>query len=120
MISETITSAYHQIISTISSDTQLFPRIDILSAEKSGTLSRVKAIPSIGKLVDEFRQANLAVNIGYNASSCEISFTVDVKVRRFPFRTDSSRTYLQLTCRLFHYYNCRTNYRRKIQHAGLA
>jgi hypothetical protein len=76
----TFDTVYDEVIKILSSPERVFPFVDIKSAERTGTLAKLKAFPMMSEFVDTFRKAGLEGQIGYNMSSCEISLTVNVKV----------------------------------------
>ena len=58
----------------------LFPCTDLSSAESLGTMARVKSSPAVRTLTNLFTEACLEPQLGYNASSGRISFTIPLPV----------------------------------------
>jgi hypothetical protein len=77
---------YNQVINVHSTPEKIFPFVDIKSAERTGSLAKLKALPMMSSLVDIFRKAGFEAQIGYNMSSCDISLTLNVKVLPQPLR----------------------------------
>ncbi len=71
--------AYASILKGLA-DPSLFPRTDLSSAESLGTMARVKASPAVRTLTNLFMDACLDHQLGYNAGSGRISFTIPLPV----------------------------------------
>jgi hypothetical protein len=77
---------YDQVVKVLSTPEKVFPFIDIKSAERTGSLAKLKALPMMSTLVEFFRKAGFEAQIGYNVSSSDISLTLNVKVLLQPLR----------------------------------
>ena len=76
---------YAEICGALHSDVKYFSPMDIKEAQKLGSLQKVKTSPSVCLLVIAMSEAGLESQIGYNVSTGEISFTVQIKVCRSVF-----------------------------------
>jgi hypothetical protein len=71
--------AYAAILKGLA-DPSLFPSTDLSLAESLGTMARVKSSPAVRTLTSLFADACLEPQLGYNASSGRISFTIPLPV----------------------------------------
>ncbi len=96
---------YGNVMENISSGHRLIPIVDIKTAEKCGSLNKLKSIPSMSLLIETFKKTSLEALLGFSAATGEISLTIQVKVVRIVFRIQLAFSVKITLCFFFFAFN---------------